>query len=72
MNNLKQVQREMVMCSESPVTFTAAFEVQAGCGYRNGSTSHAHNQSLRNMSLTLTPKYFADAGAGGVELKITF
>jgi len=31
-----------------------------------------HNRSLQSASMTLLPKYFADSGAGGLELKVTF
>lgn len=31
-----------------------------------------HNISLQSTSLKLIPKYFADSGAGGLELQVTF
>jgi len=39
------------------------------------STVRKHNEELRQKnqtSVTLLPKYFADSGAGGLELRITF
>jgi hypothetical protein len=31
-----------------------------------------HNQFIRETAISLTPKYFADSGAGGLELRMTF
>jgi hypothetical protein len=36
-----------------------------------GSIRH-HNQLIRETSMSLTPKHFADSGTGGLELRVTF